>query len=299
MKLRDHAEIERLRKLYNPIDKIGDIYAKAINRQTKKMIRIMGVAFAEKIAPIIREYQSKIKKLDIKTNADRDKEKEAEMQKILFQYSGMIEHEIAAAMFAINQLWEPQYLEEVVARFTEALSEAQRRILMTEIFEEIGKTNPVIAENIEHIDDGIGKIVEEYNENNLKFLPEIMPAEYGERVKTEIVENFKIGLGLNALSALLMEIGNIAVRRGEFVAHDQTETLYAELTATRQTDVGIGFFTWETMRDSSVRPSHALLDGNIYSWFEGAVGAGEDGADIFPGEEYGCRCIARAHAVEG
>ena len=42
------------------------------------------------------------------------------------------------------------------------------------------------------------------------------------------------------------------------------------------------FYIWHTQKDSKVRSSHAHLDGTIHSIDE----------DIFPGEEYGCRCWA-------
>ena len=66
-------------------------------------------------------------------------------------------------------------------------------------------------------------------------------------------------------------------------------TVKQTLDSQRQPAYGIKQYRWITAGDDSVRASHRLRNGKIYSW---------DNDDIHPGQEPGCRCIAEP-VVEG
>jgi len=248
------------------------------------MHQIMMAAYHDKIVPLIREYDTRKKKLAI--NSSR------EMRRLLERYTSMIEVEIETAMLAIEELWQPIVIADVVRQFTETMSEIQRRILLTEILEQTG-----VLPDLYNLNEGVEQIVYEYEKNNLDFLPETIAPEYGSRVRDRIMDAVRVGAGLIAIGALVNECYQIAQRRAENIAVDQTYEMYQVLCEVRQTNLGIDSFVWLTMEDNAVRPSHARLHGRVFSWAEGAKGAGKDGQDIWPGGhapdegDWGCRCI--------
>ena len=231
-------------------------------------------AYKERIAPLIREHEAQKRKLA--TNND--------MRRLLERYTSLIDAEITAAMIAISYLFEPREMDEIVGRFTIVLSEIQRRILLQEILDQVDEIYP---ETLRSLDIGVDDILDEYEENNLEFLPQTIPVEYEERVRAGILEGLVSGLTATAIASELAEFGHMADRRADFIAHDQTGSLYNELCEKRQRNVGILHFIWVTMDDDRVRLEHALLHGRVFSWLFGANG-------LYPGLEYGCRCKARA-----
>lgn len=81
------------------------------------------------------------------------------------------------------------------------------------------------------------------------------------------------------------DVGNVGAR-ADLIARDQIAKLNGQLTYLRQTDLGINRYTWRTMGDERVRDSHAVKDGNIYSWDDPPADTGH------PGEDFQCRCYA-------
>lgn len=57
----------------------------------------------------------------------------------------------------------------------------------------------------------------------------------------------------------------------------------------RQESLGVKEFKWVTAHDERVRPSHAKINGNIYSWDNLPT---VDGVKTSPGQPINCRCIA-------
>jgi len=284
--LRSHAQPERVSDLYRHIDKIGDEYARALKRQVVKMRRILIGAYRTKIAPIIRRYEAEKSKVEKLATNSADEE----LEKILERYSGLIAVEIAAVLYAMEALFEPQAIGDIVSRFTSAVSEAQRRILLAEMMEEIGYINRDARDNMDY---GVDEIVSEYLGNNLEFLSQTIPAEYAERANRSILDGMCKGLGVMAIGAGLQLYAEMSERRAEFIAHDQTNDLYLDLCERRQKNMDCESFEWVQRPHLSKvpRPEHTKRNGNVYRWDTGA----DDGLDEwrYPGEGYGCNCIPR------
>lgn len=80
----------------------------------------------------------------------------------------------------------------------------------------------------------------------------------------------------------------IARKRANFIASDQSNKLNALLTEIRQEEAGITKFKWETAKDSRVRPEHAILQGKVFEWKKPpSVG--------LPGTPPRCRCTGAAY----
>ena len=94
-------------------------------------------------------------------------------------------------------------------------------------------------------------------------------------------------------------------RRMRLIARDQIGSLNADITRTRQTQIGVKRFIWRTAKDERVRgrqvtregktiggkypdarPAHTVLEGQVFEWSKGAPGG------LFPGRPINCRCVA-------
>ncbi len=94
-----------------------------------------------------------------------------------------------------------------------------------------------------------------------------------------------IGVRHEDLASLLYERADVSQSRASLIARDQTLKLNGSLNEARQTEAGIESYTWSTSKDDRVRPTHAALDGETFSWDSPP----EPG---HPGQDIQCRCIA-------
>jgi SPP1 gp7 family putative phage head morphogenesis protein len=117
-----------------------------------------------------------------------------------------------------------------------------------------------------------------------------LPTEAAERVRVLANEALLTGTRASALSAKIMETGEVAKSRANLIARTETSRTATELTRARAKYVGSTHFVWRTSNDSSVRPSHRRLDGMMFEWSNPPVC---DAPDIraLPGSTFNCRCF--------
>jgi len=241
------------------------------------MKRIVKGIYAERIIPLIIEFYE---------HPNR------ESHEITEAYIDLITAEINIAFNVTSAVWNPEELREIVARFVESTSELQRRLLLYDIVEDL---NIFQISEFEELDDGIDDILDEREENNLHFLPFIFIDEYKERVTADIVGGVKEGVSLRNIATAIYAADIIINNRVSFVAHDQVDELYAELNQVRQLNINCDDFEWFTMNDDRVRDTHMPLHSRVFPWKSGAIGAGVPASmvGVYPGEQWGCRCIAK------
>lgn len=87
------------------------------------------------------------------------------------------------------------------------------------------------------------------------------------------------------LAADLDAAGAVTKRRAIFIARDQIGSIYGQINAERQKDLGITHFTWRTSHDERVRPEHRELDGERFAYDDLP-------SEGLPGEPVLCRCYA-------
>ncbi|EGP7244992.1 phage head morphogenesis protein, partial [Listeria monocytogenes] len=121
-----------------------------------------------------------------------------------------------------------------------------------------------IAENVSYI----GSIADEFN------------------AKTEqiILRGVKNGQSLKDMRDELVTQVGTSKNKAEFIANDQTGTIFGQMTAERHKKAGIPGFTWRDSGDAAVRPSHHARNGKVYSY--------DDPTAQIPGTDYRCRCTA-------
>lgn len=83
----------------------------------------------------------------------------------------------------------------------------------------------------------------------------------------------------------------VAESRADLIARDQTLKMNADFTEERHQAANISQYQWSTSQDDRVRPLHAELEGQVFSWEDPPV-TNEDGEANNPGQDIQCRCVA-------
>jgi len=82
---------------------------------------------------------------------------------------------------------------------------------------------------------------------------------------------------------------DVSKSRAQFIARDQVGKLNGELTALRQTNLGVTTYIWRTSQDERVRATHSAHNGKKFRWDRPPSNTGA------PGQDYQCRCYAEAN----
>lgn len=180
-------------------------------------------------------------------------------------------------------------LDGIGVVMSDSFTEQNTRPQLLKTVKELGKFNSEELSRVINIDVradlGIGEVMDSFvadnlrlingmNEKTLGEIGAILDANHGKRaedIKGEIMERFEVDESRAAL-----------------IARDQVLKKNGALHKIRQQKAGIEEYEWVTSSDERVRPSHAELDGEIFSWAEGAPLLG----GLNPGEDVQCRCTA-------
>lgn len=129
--------------------------------------------------------------------------------------------------------------------------------------------------------------------NNVNLIQTLISEAQG-KVENVVYEGFRSGLRHEEIAKQIKGFidpknenvkGNIAYR-AKFIARDQVTKLNAEVSKSRQTNLGIKRYIWRTSRDERVRDSHRSKEGKTFSWNDPPSDTGH------PGEDFNCRCTA-------
>lgn len=126
-------------------------------------------------------------------------------------------------------------------------------------------------------------------EENVSYIKSI-GEQYHDKINTVVIQGLRRGESINSMAEQISNIGDVSLNRGKFIARDQLGSIHGDLVKTRQSRIGLDTFIWRDSGDRRVRPSHQVLDGERFSWDEGA--RNERGEYIIPGSDFRCRCTA-------
>ncbi len=83
----------------------------------------------------------------------------------------------------------------------------------------------------------------------------------------------------------------VSKRHARLIARDQISKWHSKINHTRQRELGINKFQWDSVQDERVRDWHRdELDGNVYRYDNPPEN--EDGEPVLPGDDIQCRCSA-------
>lgn len=107
------------------------------------------------------------------------------------------------------------------------------------------------------------------------------------RVETTIIDLVTRGASTKEMAKALTDIGGFTKNRAQLIAITEANKFNGQLNRIRQEQAGVTRYTWSTVRDKRVRPSHRAREGQTYRWDAPPAGG-------HPGSEPRCRCVARA-----
>jgi SPP1 gp7 family putative phage head morphogenesis protein len=132
-------------------------------------------------------------------------------------------------------------------------------------------------------DDVIGGTVKSLQARNVELIKSI-PIEAAQRVQKLALQAAVNGSRAAEIQTEIMRTGDVSAGRAKLIARTEVANANAVINQTRAQSVGITQYTWETMEDESVRPSHQAMQGNVYSYDDPpeVEGEGNHGPGQFP-----------------
>jgi SPP1 gp7 family putative phage head morphogenesis protein len=93
-----------------------------------------------------------------------------------------------------------------------------------------------------------------------------LPIEAAQRVHYLTLEGIQGGTRAKEIAAEIMRTGEVSKSRATLIARTEVGRTATALTQARAQYVGSEGYTWATVRDSDVRPSHKAMEGKFVRW---------------------------------
>ncbi|GLC88246.1 minor capsid protein [Lysinibacillus piscis] len=187
-------------------------------------------------------------------------------------------------------------LKQVLNQLSKALEKifSQQKVIKTadRFMKNLNQTNKTNMEqqgsvkgmNLVESDPWLDPFMKEHVEKNVGYLLNLRD-DYTQKVEEIVLDGLNSSGRHQQIREQLEEQISMSRRRAEFIAVDQTGSLFGQMTARRHQNMGVNHFKWRTSKDERVRDSHRVLEDKIFSYDEPpAVG--------LPGMDFRCRCIA-------
>ena len=168
-------------------------------------------------------------------------------------------------------------LEDIARKFGTRTSIAQKAQLTKQIKSALGVS-------VLQADKVIAPLMEGFIAQNVSLITNLTES-MATGVETTIARSIQMGTTTRELAAELDGQFSGGLARAQRIARDQVGSMYGQVNAARQKDLGITRFTWRTVGDDAVRDSHEALADQVFSYDDPPGG-------ILPGQEIFCRCSA-------
>lgn len=139
------------------------------------------------------------------------------------------------------------------------------------------------------------RIASEYT-NNMKLDIKGWVSEEIKGLREKMMRSEFAGFRYEGMVKMIERSYGVSQAKAKFLAKQETSLLMAKFRQTRYESAGSRKYKWSCVAGSPshpVRPMHKALDGKIFSWDNPPVVNGK-GERKNPGEDFGCRCFARA-----
>lgn len=112
------------------------------------------------------------------------------------------------------------------------------------------------------------------------------------KLREQVMKNAFAGGRAESLQKMLQDNYGTSKSKAKFLARQETALLMSKYQETKYADIGITKYRWSTSHDERVRPDHARLNGQVFTFDQPPVTDRKTGARNNPGEDFNCRCIA-------
>lgn len=145
------------------------------------------------------------------------------------------------------------------------------------------QTEAALGVKVPTVDAGIDQRIQHFVHENVSLIQKLGEKTIGD-VEGVIARAFTTGQDADEVAAEIMRRFDIAERHARFIARDQMQRLYSQVTRMRHKETGVAAFQWWTQGDGHVRSSHAVKHKKIFPY------EGSRAPSFFPGDDVGCRC---------
>lgn len=172
--------------------------------------------------------------------------------------------------------------------------------LVSEVFERTSKTNKSKLENQFKAvlgasplinDRGLREQAAAFTKENVSLIRNMEESIFS-RIEKDIIEGLSSGLRHEELLSTIQEKLEVSESRARLIARDQTQKANSSLNKTRQMNLGIKSYRWQTSADERVRDTHVANNGKKFLWSDPPPETGH------PGEDINCRCVAAPEIEE-
>lgn len=159
----------------------------------------------------------------------------------------------------------------------------QKDQLVRQMQDSIG-VNPLVR------DTDLAEQASAFVSENVQLIQSV-PERYFAGVQQKIEDGVSSGRRASEIAKDLEAEYGTAESSALLVANTEVGKLYGQLNQSRQEELGIIEFTWDTVKDGRVRDSHKDLDGQVFSWDDPPLDSNL-GEVVIPGQAPNCRCNA-------
>jgi SPP1 gp7 family putative phage head morphogenesis protein len=171
-------------------------------------------------------------------------------------------------------------VERVAEEWADDVSQKDKKRLHRSIKRAIGVDVQSIAS-----EKGVRDILDAKISENVSLI-QSLPDEYYKKINVIVNEMTSKKQPAKSIIKELRKVGISTDKRAKLIARDQTQKLNSVLTRTRQENLGINEYEWQTSDDERVRETHKRNNGKVFKWSDPPKETGH------PGDDIQCRCNA-------
>lgn len=218
----------------------------------------------------------------------------AELPRIIMMARAALKHDAGARLDVGDELARARALiEEAKRRLTGSISKhqieelARKFAARTSSYQRIQlarQTKAALGIDLFAADAKVPAIAEAFVQANVSLITNL-PQRIAGDVENMVTNAVQTGKLHGDLAEELETKFGFGEDRAKLIARDQVGKLYGQINASRQQELGVNRFTWQTVGDERVRDEHDERDGQTYSYDDPPDGE-------LPGEPILCRCWA-------
>lgn len=245
-----------------PPDRIKAEYAAALGR-------LVGVRTRAAFDPLLAELPALLERARAKLKHDQryDASDETERARAL----------IEEAKRRLGASISKGEIEALAQKFAAQTSSYQRIQLARQ-------TKAALGIDLFAADTKVPAIADAFVQANVSLITNL-PARIAGEVENAVTNAVQTGMLHGDLAETLENKFKFGEDRSKLIARDQVGKLYGQINASRQQDLGVSRFVWNTVGDERVRDEHEERDGETYDYDDPPEGE-------LPGEPILCRCWA-------
>ena len=215
----------------------------------------------------------------------------AELPRIIMNAHAALKHDRRDASDEIERA--RALIEEAKRRLGASISKgeiealAQKFAAQTSSYQRIQlarQTKAALGIDLFAADTKVPAIADAFVQANVSLITNL-PARIAGEVENAVTNAVQTGMLHGDLADTLESKFQFGEDRSKLIARDQVGKLYGQINASRQQDLGVSQFVWNTVGDERVRDEHEERDGETYDYDDPPDGE-------LPGEPILCRCWA-------